>query len=109
MQALRQAVETHAITSPYAVPLLLERDTGLLLEINDGTGEEGYRGNLFYDLAKYGGVRLAHGEAFEQRGSGITVVCLTPGFLRSEAVLEVFGVSEDSPVFEFSRPVGVDS
>lgn len=96
VQALRQSVETHVITSRYAVPLMLERGTGLLVEINDGTGEEGYRGNLFYDLAKYGVVRLAHDEAYELRGSGITVVCLTPGFLRSEAVLEVFGVTEDN-------------
>ncbi len=96
VQALRQAVETHVITSRYAVPLMLERGTGILVEINDGTGEEGYRGNLFYDLAKYGVVRLAHGEAYELRGSGITVVCLTPGFLRSEAVLDVFGVTEDN-------------
>jgi NAD(P)-dependent dehydrogenase (short-subunit alcohol dehydrogenase family) len=96
IHALRQAIETHVITSRYAVPLLLKRGKGLLLEINDGTGEEGYRGNLFYDLAKYAVVRLAFGEAYELRRSGITVVCLTPGFLRSEEVLDAFGVTEDN-------------
>jgi NAD(P)-dependent dehydrogenase (short-subunit alcohol dehydrogenase family) len=96
IQALRQAIETHLITSRYAVPLMLKRDAGLVLEINDGTGEEGYRGNLYYDLAKYGVVRLAQGEAHELRGRGITVICLSPGFLRSEEVLDTLGVREDN-------------
>jgi NAD(P)-dependent dehydrogenase (short-subunit alcohol dehydrogenase family) len=94
LSALRQAIYTHLITARHAVPLMLERGRGLLLEINDGTGEEGYRGNLYYDLAKSDVVRLAQGEARELRGSGVTVVCLSPGFLRSEAVLETFGVEE---------------
>jgi NAD(P)-dependent dehydrogenase (short-subunit alcohol dehydrogenase family) len=84
---LRQAIDTHLITSWHAVPLMLQRDRGLIVEVNDGTGEEGYRRNHFYDLAKYGVVRLAQREAHELRDSGITVVCLSPGFLRSEAVL----------------------
>jgi NAD(P)-dependent dehydrogenase (short-subunit alcohol dehydrogenase family) len=96
VQALRQAIETHLITSRYAVPLMLKRGSGLLLEINDGTGEEGYRGNLYYDLAKYGVVRLAQGEAQELRGRGVTVICLSPGFMRSEEVLDIFGVREDN-------------
>jgi NAD(P)-dependent dehydrogenase (short-subunit alcohol dehydrogenase family) len=96
LQALRQAIDTHLITSWHAVPLMLKRDRGLIVEVNDGTGEEGYRGNLFYDLAKYGVVRLAQGQAHELRDSGITVVCLSPGFLRSEAVLDHFGVSEEN-------------
>lgn len=94
IQALRQAIDTHIITSWHAVPLMVKRGQGLLLEINDGTGLEGYRGNLFYDLAKFGVVRLAQGEAHELRGTGVTVICLSPGFLRSEAVLETFGVEE---------------
>jgi NAD(P)-dependent dehydrogenase (short-subunit alcohol dehydrogenase family) len=92
--ALRQAIETHVITSRYAVPLMLKGGGGLLVEITDGTGEEGYRGNLYYDLAKYGVVRLARDEAHELRDRGIVVVCLTPGFLRSEEVLDTFGVTE---------------
>jgi NAD(P)-dependent dehydrogenase (short-subunit alcohol dehydrogenase family) len=96
IQALRQAIETHLITSRYAVPLMLKSGGGLLVEITDGTGEEGYRGNLYYDLAKYGVVRLAQGEAHELRDLEIVVVCLTPGFLRSEEMLDTFGVSEDN-------------
>jgi NAD(P)-dependent dehydrogenase (short-subunit alcohol dehydrogenase family) len=96
IQALRQAIETHLITSRYAVPLMLKGRGGLLVEITDGTGKEGYRGNLYYDLAKHGVVRLAQGEAHELRDLGIVVVCLTPGFLRSEEVLDIFGVSEDN-------------
>jgi NAD(P)-dependent dehydrogenase (short-subunit alcohol dehydrogenase family) len=94
--ALRQAIDTHVITSRYAVPLMLKGKSGLLVEVTDGTGEEGYRGNLYYDLAKYGVVRLARGEAHELRDRGIVVLCLSPGFLRSEEVLEIFGVREDN-------------
>jgi NAD(P)-dependent dehydrogenase (short-subunit alcohol dehydrogenase family) len=94
--ALRQAIDTHIITSRYAVPLMLNGTGGLLVEVTDGTGEEGYRGNLYYDLAKYGVVRLARGEAHELRDRGIVVVCLSPGFLRSEEMLDIFGVSEDN-------------
>jgi NAD(P)-dependent dehydrogenase (short-subunit alcohol dehydrogenase family) len=79
--ALRQAIDTHVITSRYAVPLMLKGNGGLLVEVTDGTGEEGYRGNVYYDLAKYGVVRLARGEAHELRDRGIVVVCLSPGFL----------------------------
>lgn len=90
---LRQAVETHIITSRYAVPLMVRRRHGLILEITDGTGER-YRGNLFYDLAKASVIRLALAQAEELRPHGVAVLALTPGFLRSEAVLEHFGVTE---------------
>jgi NAD(P)-dependent dehydrogenase (short-subunit alcohol dehydrogenase family) len=96
LRALRQAVETHIVTSWHAVPLMLKGGGGLIVEVNDGTGGEGYRGNLFYDLAKFGVVRLAKAEAAELAGRGITVVCVSPGFLRSEAVLDHFGVHEDN-------------
>jgi len=94
--AMRQAIETHLITSWHAVPLMLRGDGGLVIEVNDGTGDEGYRENLFYDLAKYGVLRLATAEAEELRGTPVTVVCLSPGFLRSEAMLDHFGVTEET-------------
>ena len=94
--AMRQAIETHLITSWHAVPLMLRAEGGLIVEVNDGTGEEGYRGNLYYDLAKFGVVRLARGEASELGDRGVTVVCVSPGFLRSEAVLDHFGVREEN-------------
>lgn len=96
IQAIRQSLETHLITSRYAAPLMVRRGSGLLIEVTDGTGVEGYRGNVYYDLAKHAVVRLAEGEAADLAGTGVTVVCLTPGFLRSEAVLDTFGVTESN-------------
>jgi NAD(P)-dependent dehydrogenase (short-subunit alcohol dehydrogenase family) len=111
LRALRQALETHVVTSHAAVPLMVRRGRGLVLEINDGVGDEGYRGNLFYDLAKYAVLRLAFAEGEELRPHGVTVIALTPGFLRSEAMLEHFGVTEENwregaeqdPHFAFSE------
>lgn len=92
---VRQAVETHIITSHHAAPLMVRRERGLILEITDGTGAE-YRGNLFYDLAKASVIRLALAQSEELWNHGVAAVALTPGFLRSEAVLEHFGVSEEN-------------
>ncbi len=89
----QRAVHTHIITSYYAVPLMIERGQGLILEITDGD-TFGYRGNLFYDLAKISVIRLAYAIAKELRPHNISAIALTPGFLRSEAVLDHFGVSE---------------
>lgn len=89
------AVTTHLITSHYGVPLLVGRRGGLVVEVTDGTGED-YRGSLFYDLAKSSVIRLAYAQAAELRSHGVTAVALTPGFLRSEAMLDHFGVTEES-------------
>ena len=90
---LKQAIHTHIITAHYAVPLMLGRPGGIIFEITDGDGFY-YRGNLFYDLVKVSVIRLAYSMAKEMRKQGIVAVALTPGFLRSEAVLEHFGVTE---------------
>ena len=92
---LRQAVHTHIITSRHGVPLLLERGRGLVVEVTDGDFL-GYRGNLFYDLVKIGVIRLAYDMALELEGRGVTALAVTPGFLRSEAVLGHFGVTEEN-------------
>jgi NAD(P)-dependent dehydrogenase (short-subunit alcohol dehydrogenase family) len=92
-QMLDGAVRTHALTSRYGIPLMLEHGSGLVIEITDGD-HSGYRGSLFYDLAKMGVIRLAFTMATELTGRGITALAVTPGFLRSEVVLEQFGVSE---------------
>ena len=89
----QRAVHTHIITSRHAVPLMLERRQGLIAEITDGD-TPAYRGNLFYDLAKASAIRLAFDMAEELRPHHITALAVTPGFLRSEAMLEHFGVSE---------------
>src|SRR5690606_5970035 len=86
---LERAIHTHIITSRYGVPLMLERDQGLIIEITDGDTLN-YRGNLFYDLVKTSVIRLAHGMAEELKGRNITALALTPGFLRSEEMLEHF-------------------
>jgi len=90
-----RAVLTHIITSKHGAPLMLERGAGLIVEITDGLGEH-YRGTLFYDLAKLSVIRLAVAMAEELRPQGVTALALTPGFLRSEAMLEHFGVTEQN-------------
>ncbi len=88
-----RAVLSHVITSSYAVPLMLECGSGLIVEVTDGVGTD-YRGNLAYDLVKNAVNRLALAQAEELRPHGIVALAVTPGFLRSEAVLDVFGVTE---------------
>lgn len=91
----RQGIETHVITSHYAAPLMVRRKSGLILEITDGVGE-GYRGSLFYDLVKTSVIRLALAQAVELRQHKVAALALTPGFLRSEEMLDHFGVSEET-------------
>ena len=90
---VRQAVNTHLITSWHLVPLMVTRRGGLVVEVTDGV-DPGYRGSFFYDLAKAGVIRLAVAQAGDLKPFGITAVALTPGFLRSEEMLDHFGVTE---------------
>ncbi|MBD3645848.1 MAG: SDR family NAD(P)-dependent oxidoreductase, partial [Pseudomonadales bacterium] len=90
---IQTAVHTHIISTRHALPLLLAQGHGLIVEITDGD-HTGYRGALFYDLAKTQIMRLAFGLATELRRTDIAVVAVTPGFLRSEAMLDNFGVTE---------------
>ncbi|MFJ9646114.1 SDR family oxidoreductase [Streptomyces sp. NPDC101206] len=93
LRLLRQAVETHVITSRFALPLMVARGSGLVVEVTDGNTAR-YRGSFFYDLAKSAVIRLAFAQAAELREHGVAAVAVTPGFLRSEALLEHFGVTE---------------
>jgi NAD(P)-dependent dehydrogenase (short-subunit alcohol dehydrogenase family) len=90
---LDSAVRTHILTSRYGAPMMIEKKSGLIVEITDGD-HSGYRGALFYDLAKMAAIRLAADMAIDLRGTGVTALAVTPGFLRSEAVLEKLGVTE---------------
>lgn len=90
---LERAVHTHIITSRYGAPLLVAQRSGLIVEITDGDTAR-YRGTLFYDLAKASVIRLAYAMAAELRPHHVAALALTPGFLRSEAMLEHFGVTE---------------
>lgn len=94
----RNGVHTHIITSHFAAPLLIEtakneRTTGLIVEIGDGDSYM-YRGNLFFDMVKTTVIRLAFAMARELRKRNVAAIALTPGFLRSEVMLEHFGVRE---------------
>src|SRR6267154_1548512 len=93
LRMLKQAIHSHIITSHFAVPLMLGRSKGIIFEITDGDAFY-YRGNLFYDLVKISVIRLAFAMARELRKKDIVSVALTPGFLRSEAMLDHFGVTE---------------
>jgi NAD(P)-dependent dehydrogenase (short-subunit alcohol dehydrogenase family) len=95
LRMLKQAIHSHIITSHYAVPLMLGRRGAIICEITDGDAFY-YRGNIFYDLVKISVIRLAFAMSRELRKREIVSVALTPGFLRSEAVLEHFGVSESN-------------
>jgi NAD(P)-dependent dehydrogenase (short-subunit alcohol dehydrogenase family) len=90
---LTNAVQTHLITARLGVPLMLETGRGLIVEVTDGNTYT-YRGSLFYDQVKTSVIRLAFGMGFELRRRNIAAVALTPGFLRSEEMLEHFGVTE---------------
>ncbi|MFJ9736448.1 SDR family oxidoreductase [Streptomyces sp. NPDC101171] len=99
LRLLRLAVETHAITSHFALPLLLRRPGGLVVELTDGTADynrETYRVNLFYDLAKASVLRMAFALGHELGPRGASAVALTPGWMRSEIMLEAFGVREEN-------------
>jgi NAD(P)-dependent dehydrogenase (short-subunit alcohol dehydrogenase family) len=97
LRMLRLAVDTHLITSHHALPLLIRRPGGLVVEMTDGTrayNADRYRLSVFYDLAKAAAIRLAFSQGHELAPHGCTAVALTPGWLRSEEMLEHFGVTE---------------
>ncbi len=88
-----RAVYSHLITSRYGAPLLVAQQHGLIVEITDGDRAD-YRGQFYYDLAKTAVTRMAFGMAADLRPHGVAAVAVTPGFLRSEAMLEFMGVTE---------------
>ncbi|MEU4729043.1 SDR family oxidoreductase [Streptomyces sp. NPDC023588] len=97
LRLMRLAVETHAITSHFAAPLLLREPGGLVVEMTDGTAEynaDRYRVSFFYDIAKSSVLRMAFALGHELGPRGATAVALTPGWLRSEMMLDTFGVTE---------------
>lgn len=99
LRILRLAIDTHIITSKYLLPLLITQPGGLVVEVTDGTlkyNESHYRISVYYDLAKVAVNRLAFSQGHELAPYGATAVCVTPGWLRSEMMLEHFGVSENN-------------
>jgi NAD(P)-dependent dehydrogenase (short-subunit alcohol dehydrogenase family) len=97
LRMLHGAVDTHLVTSHFALPLLIRRPGGLVVEMTDGTREYNtthYRLSAFYDLAKSAVLRLAFSQAEELKPFGCTAVALTPGWMRSEMMLEHYRVTE---------------
>jgi len=92
-RALRQGVESHIITSQCAAPLMIRKKHGLIVEITDGDFL-GYRSTLFYDLVKTNVNRLAFAMANELAKHGVAAVAVTPGFMRTEFILDRYGVTE---------------
>jgi len=99
LRILRLAIDTHIITSKYLLPLLISQPGGLLVEVTDGTTKYNashYRISVYYDLAKVAVNRLAYSQGHELAPHGATAVSLTPGWLRSEMMLENFSVTESN-------------
>lgn len=99
LRILRLAIDTHIITSRYLLPLLISEPGGLVVEVTDGTmryNATHYRISVYYDLAKVAVNRLAFSQGHELGPYGATAVCISPGWLRSEMMLDHFGVSEDN-------------
>src|SRR6266480_664535 len=99
LRILQLAIDTHLITSHHLLPLLIDKPGGLLVEVTDGTADYNashYRISVFYDLAKVAINRLAFSQGHELEPYGATAVAITPGWLRSEIMLDNFGVSEEN-------------
>lgn len=95
LKMLEGAVHSHIITSRLGVPMMIEQNSGLIVEVTDGD-TMGYRGNLFYDLAKNATIRLGYAMSRDLHAHRITALTVTPGFLRSEAMLDGIGVTEEN-------------
>jgi NAD(P)-dependent dehydrogenase (short-subunit alcohol dehydrogenase family) len=95
LRMLHQAIDTHLITSHYGAPLMIGQKSGLIIEITDGDTLD-YRGELFYDLVKTSVIRIAQGMSKDLQAHGVTALAVTPGFLRSEEMLDHFGVSKEN-------------
>ncbi|MBT2393712.1 SDR family oxidoreductase [Streptomyces maoxianensis] len=98
LRMIELGVKSHIITSSIALPLLVRRPGGLVVEVTDGTAETNkrFRENFYYDLAKNGPIRMAFVLGEELKSVGGTAVSVTPGFLRSEEMLDIFGVTEET-------------
>lgn len=112
LRIVRLGIETHLITSHHLLPLLVEKPGGLLVEVTDGTTEfnaDQYRISVFYDLVKVAVNRLAFSQGHELAGHGGTAVAITPGWLRSEMMLDNWGVTESTwgDALQPNRPGGL--
>ena len=99
LRMLRLAIDTHLVTAHHLLPLLIDRPGGLHVEVTDGTAAHNatrYRLCVYYDLCKVAVNRLAFSLGHELAAAGSTAVALTPGWLRSELMLEHFSATEST-------------
>ncbi len=107
LRILRLAIDTHIITSHHLLPLLVDEPGGLVIEVTDGTSDYNasrYRISVFYDLAKVAVNRLAFSQGHELAAFGATAVAVTPGWMRSEIMLEAFRTTEEHWRDSWNRP-----
>ena len=104
LRMIRMGIDTHAITSHYALSLLIEHPGGLVVEMTDGTFEYNtrYRGlagdfgvGMYYDLVKAAVQRLTLAQSEELKAYDGAAVAVTPGWLRSEMMLQAYRVTEE--------------
>ena len=93
-EGLRQSVVSHLVTAKHAAPLMMKKRRGLIVEVTEGDFLVSGSGNIMRDLSKSGQKSLAMSFAEALRSHGIAAVAITPGFLRSEMMLQHFGVTE---------------
>ena len=96
LAVLRSGIESHLITNHFAIPLVLAGTGGLVIEVGDGKYDVPYRANLPYDLIKTSVVRMGQALAHELRPHGVTALTVTPGYLRTESMLDFFGITEQA-------------
>lgn len=96
LKVLQNGSLSHIITCRYAIPLMMRKKRGLIIEMTDGVTDEIRQFNFYYDLEKANNIRIARSLALYLQPHKIAVVALTPGFLRSEEMLDHFGVSEET-------------
>ena len=90
---IERALYSHWLTARHAAGMMVKAGRGLIVEVGDGE-TSGWRGNILYDFCKAGAQRLAYAMAWDLVGTGVTALLVSPGFLRSEAMLQTFGVTE---------------
>jgi NAD(P)-dependent dehydrogenase (short-subunit alcohol dehydrogenase family) len=90
------AVHTHLVAAHHAARMMAEQRSGLIIEVTDGN-RLSYNGvGVYYSLSKTSAVLLAYLMSEELRPHNVAVVSLTPGWLRSEKMLDGFGVTEEN-------------
>ena len=98
LRMLRIGIDTHVITSHFLLPLLIRRPGGLVVEMTDGTAEYNaayrHREGFYYDLVKAAVQRMTTAQAYELAPHQASAVAVTPGWMRSEDMLDFYEVTE---------------